>query len=132
MNPCSREITWSGGTHTFNLNDPRVLKVLNGVSDAPKMLRTRTGALELDPLRGQYGDTPAACLRRFEEGVYSIPDVERVILYGLWGGGMKFADAADLVEKFVRGQPIAANAVVACEVIARLFVGDQYGDGAGT
>lgn len=128
MNPCQREITWSGGTHTFNLNNPRVLKVLNGDPDAPKMMRTRNGIFEFAPLRGQYGDTPAACLRRFEEGVYSIPDVERVLLYGLWGGGMKFADADALIEQFVRGQPVAANAVVAFEVITRLFVGEEYGN----
>ena len=38
-------------------------------------------------LPGQYGNTPAACFRRFEEGVYSISDVERVIEWGLIGGG---------------------------------------------
>lgn len=128
MNPCAREIIWAGGKHTFNLNNPQVLQVLNGDPDAPKMKRTRSGIFELAPLRGQYGDTPAACLRRFEEGIYSIPDVERVLLYGLWGGGMKFADADALVEQFVRGQPVAANAVIACEVIARLFVGESYGN----
>lgn len=128
MNPCAREIIWAGGKHTFNLNNPQVLQVLNGDPDAPKMKRTRNGIFELAPLRGQYGDTPAACLRRFEEGVYSISDVERVLLYGLWGGGMKFADADALVEQFVRGQPVAANAVIACEVIARLFVGESYGN----
>lgn len=123
MNQCAREVTWAGGVHVFNLNEPRVLKVLNGAPDALKMLRTRTGVVTLEPLRGQFGDTPAACLRRFEEGVYSLPDVERVILYGLWGGGMKFSDADALVEEFVRNQPVHQNAVIAYGVVADLFVG---------
>ena len=123
MNPCERTIKWVGGTHNFTLNDPRVLAVLNGATDAPKMLRTKTGVATLDQLTGHNGDTPAACLRRFEDGSYSIPDVERVLLYGLWGGGMKFSDAHDQITEHVTGQPVHLNAVVAYGVLADLFVG---------
>jgi hypothetical protein len=123
MNQCAREVTWAGGVHVFNLNDPRVLKVLNGDPEAVKILRTRTGVFTLEPLRGQFGDTPAACFRRFQEGVYSLPDIERVLLYGLWGGGIKFGEADALVEEFVRNRPIHQNAVIAFGVLADLFVG---------
>lgn len=124
MNECAKEIEWAGGKHVFNLNHPRVLEVLAGAR-RKNFARTRTGALQLDPLSGQYGDTPAAALRRFEEGVYSIADVERVLLYGLWGGGMGFAAADALVGQHVRNQPVARNAVVAYGVIAALFVGAE-------
>ena len=77
------------------------------------------------PLEGQHGATPAACLKRFIEQVYSVSDVENVIALGLIGGGMDTDDAFDLVAKHVTGQPLAANALIASEVIAALFVGAQ-------
>jgi len=74
-------------------------------------------------LAGQFGATPSACLKRFEEGVYSIEDIERVILLGLIGGGAPPATALDLVKCHVRGKPLAKNAVVAYEILGALFIG---------
>jgi hypothetical protein len=121
MNECARELEWAGGKRVFNLNDPKVIAVLSGTG--PKMARVRPGVLKLEPLKGHNGDTPAACLRRFDDGAYSIPDIERIILYGLWGGGMSLSDAGELVATHVRGKPLAANAAIAFEILAALFVG---------
>lgn len=125
MNECAKEIEWAGGKHVFNLNHPRVLDVIAG-NRSRHFARTHTGALPLLPLQGQYGDTPAAALRRFEEGCYGISDIERVILYGLWGGGMGFAAADDLVEQHVRNKPLHRNAVIAYGVLSNLFVGAEH------
>ncbi len=121
MNECAREIDWAGGKHVFNLNDPKVLAVLSRSPGAPKMARVRSGVLALDPLT----DTPAACLMRFNTQTYSIPDVERVMLYGLWGGGLSLSEADELITAHVRGKPIAPNALVAFEVLGALFVGEN-------
>lgn len=121
MNECSREIEWAGGTHTFNLNEPKVLAILSRSPDAPRCARTRSGVLDLRPLDG----SPAATLRRFDESEYSIADVERVILYGLWGGGLSLSDAEALVAEHVTGKPLAHSAQVAFAVISALFIGAQ-------
>jgi hypothetical protein len=104
---CARAITWAGGTHTFNLNHPWVRNVLSfrGIS-------------------GPNGDTPAACLSRFDQGNFSIDDVERVIELGLIGGGMAERDVETLLDANVRGKPLAPNILIATEVLAALFVGD--------
>lgn len=75
------------------------------------------------PFPGQFGDTPAAALKRFGEEVWSPTDVERIFEIGLIGGGLSRQDTAALIATHVRGQPIAANAVVAYEVLANLFTG---------
>lgn len=121
MNECARELDFAGGRHIFNLNHPDVLAVLSGTG--PKMARVRSGVLKLEPLIGHNGDTPAACLRRFDEGAYSIADIERVMLYGLWGGGKSLSQASELISEHVRGKPLAANAALAFEILAALFVG---------
>ena len=106
MNECAREIAWAGGKHVFNLNDKSAL------------LR-----MQVMGLRGHNGNTPAACLSRFENSAYSIDDVERIIEWGLIGGGTKPSDARTLVAEHVREKPLAANAVIAFEVLAALFIG---------
>lgn len=78
------------------------------------------------PFPGQYGDTPAACLRRFEEGVYSPTDIESIFRIGLIGGGLGVGEADALVNEHVRGQPIAQNAVIAVEVLSNLFTGADH------
>jgi hypothetical protein len=103
---CAREITWAGGKHTFNLNHPWVRNVLSVRS-----------------LPGQFGDTPAACLKRFDESVFSPEDVERILELGLIGGGLSRADATKLIDQHVCGKPIAPNAVIAFQVLAALVVG---------
>ncbi len=123
MSECAREITWAGGTHVFDLNRPDVLAVLSQARHAPKMARTRAGVLELLPLTGRNGDTPAAALKRFDEGSYSIEDIERVILYGLWGGGLSLSAAEELVRKHVTGKPLAHAAQLAFTVLSALFIG---------
>lgn len=102
-----KTITWAGGTHAFDLTSRRVSWMLLQAQH---------------PFPGQYGSTPAACLRRFEESVYSPDDVERVIRIGLIGGGLPEAEADILVAAHVRGKPLAPSAAVAFEVLASLFV----------
>lgn len=121
-NPCARQIPFAGEVRNFNLNDPTVLATIAGGHDMSNLslLMKFSGQR---PLAGQYGDTPAACLKRFLEQVYSVSDVENVITLGLIGGGMDADDAFALVKAHVTGQPLAANALIASEVIAALFVG---------
>lgn len=102
-----KTITWAGGAHAFDLTTRRV---------AWRLLQAQ------HPFPGQYGSTPAACLRRFDESVYAPDDVERVIRIGLIGGGLSEAEADALVAEHVRGKPLAPNAAVAFEVLASLFV----------
>jgi hypothetical protein len=102
-----RIITWAGGSHAFDLMSRRVSWMLLQAQH---------------PFPGQYGSTPAACLKRFEESVYSPDDIERVIRFGLIGGGLTEAEADSLVAEHVRGKPLAPNAAVAFEVLASLFV----------
>ncbi|MDA9530332.1 GTA-gp10 family protein [Bradyrhizobium sp. CCBAU 25338] len=106
MSKCAKSINWAGGTHVFDLNSPRVAWMLGK-----------------SPFPGQFGDTPAACLRRFEESVFSPADVERIMEMALIGGGLGRNEAAGLIAGHVRGEPIAANALIAYEVLANLFTG---------
>ncbi|MBN8976150.1 MAG: gene transfer agent family protein [Rhizobiales bacterium] len=102
-----KTIAWAGGEHAFDLTSRRVSWML---------LQSQ------HPFPGQYGTTPAACLKRFEESIYSPDDIERVLLIGLIGGGLSEADADAIVAEHVRGKPLAPNAAVAFEVLASLFV----------
>jgi hypothetical protein len=126
VNDCAREIEWGGGKHVFCLNRPDVLAVLAGSPAVPKMARLKSGrAFRLETLTGSNGNTPAACLRRFDDGAYSVADIERVMLYGLWGGGLSVADAHDMIATHVRGKPLARNAEIAFTVLAALFLGAE-------
>jgi hypothetical protein len=104
---CARVINWAGGSHTFSLNQPWVRNVLS-----------------FRGLPGSNGDTPAACLSRFDAGNYSIDDVERVLELGLIGGGMTRREADAVLAAHVRSKPLAPNVLIALEVLAALFVGD--------
>lgn len=122
MSECGRELTWAGGTHRFDLGAEPVLKMLGaGPAPMPFDLVQFCGPGAI--LRGQFGDTPAACFRRFEENVYSLEDVERIVALGLYGGGMPAAKAVALVKEHVVGKPLGKNAVLAYEILAALFVG---------
>lgn len=128
LNECARELEWSGGKHVFCLNRPDVIAVLSGDPRTPKLTRSKAGkVIRLEKLTGANGDTPAAALQRFDGGTYSIPDIERVLLLGLWGGGMPLPDAHDLINAHVRGKPLATNASTAFEVLAALFLGEVKG-----
>ncbi|WP_211912609.1 GTA-gp10 family protein [Tardiphaga alba] len=85
--------------------------------------------LRQQPFPGQYGDTPTACLRRFDERVYSPNDVEQIIRIGLIGGGESPESADAIIATHITGQPMATNAMLANAVLVRLFVGDEV-DGA--
>jgi hypothetical protein len=125
-NPCARQIQFAGKVRTFNLNDPKVLAMISGGFELKRVARMVTIArlgIGRAPLAGQYGDTPAACLQRFREQVYSVEDVENVIALGLIGGGMAEDEAFALVDEHVTGKPLAANALIASETIAALFAG---------
>src|ERR1700710_3079950 len=102
----ARTITWAAGIHTFTLNHPWVRNVLS-----------------FRGIPGPNGNTPAACLSRFDAGNYSIDDVERVLELGLIGGGMSRPEACAVLTAHVRGQPLASNAMIAVQVLAALFVG---------
>jgi hypothetical protein len=104
---CAREITWAGGTHTFNLNHPWTRAVL-----------------KYRGIPGPNGNTPAACLLRFEAGTYSIDDIESVLELSLIGGGASRQEANTILNEHVRGKPLAPNVMIAAEVLAALFVGD--------
>jgi hypothetical protein len=124
LNECARELKWGGGKHVFCLNRPDVIAVLSGDPRTAKLARSKAGTvIRLEKLTGANGDTPAACLQRFDGGTYSIPDIERVMLYGLWGGGKSLQEAQELVATHVRGKPLADNAKIAFEVLAALFLG---------
>lgn len=99
-----KSMIWAGGEHVFNLNHPYVRNVLS-----------------IRGLPGQFGDTPAACFKRFEQGLFSTEDVERVIYLGLIGGGLSITEASTLVDKFVRSRPVLENSVTAFSVLATLF-----------
>ncbi|MBN8977856.1 MAG: gene transfer agent family protein [Rhizobiales bacterium] len=101
----AKPITWAGGQHPMTLNHPWV-----------------RANLSIRGLPGDYGSTPAACLKRFNEALWSIDDMERVIELGLIGGGLSRRDAADLVERFVRTRPLMENAPVAITVLSMFFV----------
>jgi succinyl-CoA synthetase alpha subunit len=127
-NPCARQSLFAGKVRTFNLNDPKVLAMISGgakLKNVAKMVTISRLGIGRAPLAGQYGDTPAACHKRFLEQVYSDTDVENVIALGLIGGGMAEDEAFALVDEHVAGKPLAANALIASETIAALF------DGAG-
>jgi hypothetical protein len=102
----SREVTWAGGTHTFDLSHPWVWNFLS-----------------IRGLPGPNGATPAACLARFENGTYSLEDCERVIELGLIGGGATRPEATKLLNDHVRGKPITAVALIAFQTLAALFIG---------
>ena len=105
-NESAREVTWGETTYPMNLNHPWVRNVL-----------TYCG------LPGPNGNTPAACLSRFEAGNYSIDDVERILELGLVGAGMAERDADQLLQAHVRNQPIATNAGIAAGLLVALFLG---------
>jgi len=123
-NRCSRQISFAGKVRTFNLNDPKVLAMIAGGAKLKQVSRMITIArlgIGRAPLAGQYGDTPAACHKRFLEKTYSATDVENVITLGLIGGGMAEDEAFALVDEHVVGKPLDANALIASETIAALF-----------
>jgi hypothetical protein len=99
-----KPMKWSGGEHAMTLNHPWVRNVLS-----------------IRGLPGDYGTTPSACFKRFEEGVFSTDDVERIIYLGLIGGGLSLSEADALVLRFVRSRPIMENHTVAVSVLATLF-----------
>lgn len=101
----AREIQWAGGTHTFNLNHPWVRQVLS-----------------IRGLPGDFGSTPAACFKRFNEGIWGNDDVERVIELGLIGGGLSDTDAEALVNQHVRSKPVLESSALAMTVLSTLFV----------
>ena len=123
-NRCARQISFAGKVRTFNLNDPKVLAMIAGGAKLKQVSRMITIArlgIGRAPLAGQYGDTPAACHKRFLEKTYSATDVENVITLGLIGGGMAEDEAFALVDEHVVGKPLEANALIASETIAALF-----------
>lgn len=99
-----RAMIWSGGEHVFNLNHRWVRNVLS-----------------IRGLPGDYGSTPAACFKRFEQGIFSTDDVEQVIYLGLVGGGMSCAEAENLVDNHVRARPVLESSATAFSVLASLF-----------
>ncbi|MFK4523690.1 hypothetical protein ABIF90_001671 [Bradyrhizobium japonicum] len=100
MTETSREITWAGGTHTFDLGHPWVRRVMS-----------------------YRGPAPAAALARFEGGNYTPEDVERLIELGLIGSGLPERDVEALLDAHVRGKPLAPNVIIASTILAAFFVG---------
>jgi hypothetical protein len=122
-NPSARQIKFAGEVRTFNLNDPKVLAMIAGgaaLKNVARMVTIARLGIGRAPLAGPYGDTPAACHRRFVEKIYSPSDVENVIALGLIGGGTAEDKAFALVDEHVANKPLEANALIASEVIAAL------------
>ena len=123
-NECARQIQFAGELRTFNLNSADVLSTIAGSHD----IRNLSLLMKFQgrpPLEGQYGSTPAACLKRFIQSEYSVSDIENVIALGLIGGGASVDEAFRLVAEYVTSKPLAANALIASEIISALFVGEQ-------
>jgi hypothetical protein len=104
MSEIKKPINWSGGEHAMTLNHPWVRNVLS-----------------IRGLPGDYGSTPAACFKRFEQGIFATDDVERIIYLGLIGGGMTTRQSDDLIDRFVRSRPVLENSGTAFAVLATLF-----------
>lgn len=113
--PCARTITWGDQTYTLNLNHRWVRNVLN-----------------YRGLPGVNGNSPAAALARFEAGIWSIEDVERVLELGLIGAGMPESEADKLLDAHVRNQPIGENAGSAAALLVALYIGVGKPDPAPT
>ncbi|MEH2517558.1 hypothetical protein V1279_003131 [Bradyrhizobium sp. AZCC 1610] len=107
-----RPIIWAGGSHHMTLNQRWVRSVLS-----------------VRGLPGDFGSTPAAAFKRFEQGVASTDDIEQVIYLGLIGGGLSREEADDLVDKHVRARPVLENLATAVRVLSTLFA-DQEGEAA--
>lgn len=103
-------ITWAGGTHNFDLRAPRVRWML---SDAQH------------PFPGQYGSTPAAAMKRFDESVFSPDDVERVLKLGLIGGGLSETEADAVIAEHVHGKAMGPSANTAFAVLSTYFFDDE-------
>lgn len=103
-------ITWTGGTHNFDLLAPRVRWMLQAAQN---------------PFPGQFGSTPAAALRRFDESVNSPDDVENVFRIALIGGGMSSEDADKLIAEHVHGKPMGPNTVTAFAVLGAFFFANE-------
>jgi hypothetical protein len=104
------EINWTGGTHNFDLRAPRVRWLL---------------AEAQHPFPGQFGSTPAAAMKRFDESVFSPDDVERVLRLGLIGGGASSEDADALIAEHVHGQAMGPSANTAFAVLGQYFFDDE-------
>jgi hypothetical protein len=122
LTSCGRSERFAGQERDFDLGQRYVLCVLSGDPGSAQTEWMMRYGMEA-PLTGQYGDTPAACLKRFENGVYSIRDVEILLSLGLWGGGMPLSDAIRLSNENVRGKPLGDHAALAFRVLGSLFVG---------
>ena len=114
----AKPIIWAGGSHPMTLNHRWVRSVLS-----------------VRGLPGDFGSTPAAAFKRFEQGVFSTEDVEQIIYLGLCGGGLSREEADNLVDKHVRSRPVLENSATAFSVLATLFtspsdIADQEGEAA--
>lgn len=104
MSETLKPIKWAGGEHAMTLNHPWVRNVLSVCG-----------------LPGDYGNTPAACFKRFSSDLYSIEDIERIFYLGLIGGGMTIRDAQAVVEKEISTRPLLETGPVAMAVLSTLF-----------
>ena len=104
VDPCARTVQWGEATYPLNLSHPWVRRVLD--------------------YRGVNGKPTPAVLLGFGSGAYSIEDVERVLELGLIGGGMAEPEAGALLDAYVRGKPIAANAGIAADLLGGLYMGN--------
>lgn len=127
IHECARRLTWSGGTHVFNLADQTVLGIIAGRRDIPlpTLLTMRGyGMGTKNILDGQFGDTVGAALQRFDQSVYSTTDIEHIILLGLIGAReLPVQECVDLVDRYVVAKPLLPNAQTAYEILSGLFVG---------
>jgi hypothetical protein len=108
IDPCARTVEWGEATYPLNLNHVWVRRVLD--------------------YRGVNGRPAPALLAGFVSGAYSIEDVERTLELGLIGGGMDEQKANALLDAYVRGKPVMANAASAAELLGGLYMGKKNDD----
>ncbi|MBN8974562.1 MAG: gene transfer agent family protein [Rhizobiales bacterium] len=123
MTATSCKLAFGDRELTFDLGAASVDAIIRGEIPADMAVARRFGFIPR-PLAGQFGDTAAACLKRFELSVYATADVQNVLALGLIGGGEAPSAAFEIVDTYVRGRPLAETAPVALVVLTALFVGD--------
>lgn len=97
----SKEITWAGGEHAFDLKIEH-LRALQDRCDAG----------------------PEWILARLSNKQWHVNDVVDTIRLGLEGGGMEKSDARKLVQRYVEDRPLTLSVLTAQAVLMMALYGD--------
>lgn len=109
MSGTDRIVEWNAVKYRFDLGHPWVRR-----------------QIAFRGFPGENGSSPAACLARFESQAYTEQDVVEIIRLGLIGGGsLHEVEINRLISTHVLGKPLAPLAIMAFEILAALFVGNE-------